>query len=171
MNQRNLCRSTASAALRHRRRTWQKVDPSQCSTRHRGGRSRAPRVQRTAAVPRVAPSDCHNHRHHHPPTHGTRYVLHRDNTRNQHLGLPNRSPAHSRHAAPPRNYPEPQIHTLQSLKIDGGREPGGTEPKRTATATRADLTGHYLNSSLERRTVELQEKTAELEALCVAQYE
>jgi hypothetical protein len=34
-----------------------------------------------------------------------------------------------------------------------------------------DLTGHYLNSILERRTVELQEKTAELEKLCVAQYE
>ena len=34
-----------------------------------------------------------------------------------------------------------------------------------------DLTGHYLNSILERRTVELQEKTAELESLLVAQYE
>ena len=34
-----------------------------------------------------------------------------------------------------------------------------------------DLTGHYLNSILERRTVDLQEKTAELQALCVAQYE
>ena len=63
-----------------------------------------------------------------PPTHGTRYVLHRDNTRSQYLGLPNRSPAHSRHAAPPRNYPELQIHTLQSQTIDRVREPGGTEP-------------------------------------------
>ena len=34
-----------------------------------------------------------------------------------------------------------------------------------------DLTGHYLNSILKRKTVELQEKTAELEALMVAQYE
>ena len=34
-----------------------------------------------------------------------------------------------------------------------------------------DLTGHYLNSLLSRRTVELQENTAELEKLCVAQYE
>ncbi len=33
------------------------------------------------------------------------------------------------------------------------------------------LTGHYLNSILERRTVDLQEKAAELEALCVAQYD
>ena len=32
-------------------------------------------------------------------------------------------------------------------------------------------TEHYLNSILERRTVELREKTAELEKLCVAQYE
>ncbi|MCH8985451.1 MAG: PadR family transcriptional regulator [Acidobacteria bacterium] len=103
--------------------------PLNARKRHRGARSRAPRVQRTAAVPRAAPRDCHDHRHHHPPTHGTRYVLHRDNTRNQHLGLPNRSPAHSRHAAPPRNYPEPQIHTLQSLKIDGGREPGEQNPR------------------------------------------
>ena len=34
-----------------------------------------------------------------------------------------------------------------------------------------DLTGHYLNSILDRRTVDLQEKTVELEALCVAQHE
>jgi len=34
-----------------------------------------------------------------------------------------------------------------------------------------DLTGHYLNSILERKTVDLQEKTAELEALWVAKYE
>ncbi len=33
-----------------------------------------------------------------------------------------------------------------------------------------DLTGGYLNSLLERRTVELQEKAAELEKLLVAQY-
>lgn len=32
-----------------------------------------------------------------------------------------------------------------------------------------EATGHYLNSILERKTVDLQEKTAELEALCVAQ--
>ena len=31
-----------------------------------------------------------------------------------------------------------------------------------------DLTGHYLNSILERKTVELQKKTEELGALLVA---
>lgn len=35
----------------------------------------------------------------------------------------------------------------------------------------SDLTGHYLNFLLGRSTLEIQEKTAELEALCVAQYE
>ena len=44
----------------------------------------------------------------------------------------------------------------------------GTPTDRTFLV---DLTGHYLNSILERRTVELQQKTAELEALAVVQYE
>lgn len=41
----------------------------------------------------------------------------------------------------------------------------------TSTMRNVDLTGHYLNSVLEGKTEELQRKTAELEALCVAQYE
>jgi integrase len=45
------------------------------------------------------------------------------------------------------------------------------QPLRCNGCWSVDLTGHYLNSILERRTVELQETTAELEALCVAQYE
>jgi catechol 2,3-dioxygenase-like lactoylglutathione lyase family enzyme len=63
--------------------------------------------------------------------------------------------------------------TMRATRIGAaGKLPRNDEESLRRKYSRLlDLTRHHLSSILERRTVELQEEAAELEALCVAQYE